>query len=102
MPNLTFAVLSGTLTAIFLLLAYTHKVVFGDIRQTMDAAVKALQERDGPSSVKTEVGKSVDLEKRQGQTSLHYGYLTFVAAAVVAAIQAATFALEYLGMHVVP
>ncbi len=102
MPNLTLAILSGILTVVFLLLGYTHKVVFGDIRQTMNAAVKALQERGGPSSVKTEAGKSVDLEKRQGQTSLHYGYLSFIVAAIVAAIQSATFTLEYLGMHVMP
>ncbi len=100
MPNLTFAILSAALMVIFLLLAYAHKVVFGDIRQTMNAAVSALEERGDSGSVKTETGKGVDLKKRRGQASLHYGYFAFVAAAIVAAIQSATFTLEYLGIHV--
>ncbi len=102
MPNLTFAALSGAFVIIFLVLAYIHYVVFGDMRETMNAAARELVERSETSSATMDRGKDVNLTARSSQKTLHYGYFTFVAAAVIAAMQMAAFALEYLGIHVLP
>ncbi|MGZ4848909.1 MAG: hypothetical protein ACXV7G_11850 [Halobacteriota archaeon] len=51
---------------------------------------------------KTDIGKHVNLAARSGQKTLHYGYFTFVVAAIIAAMHPAAFALEYLGIHVLP